>query len=283
MNTLNLKVEINYKSGFCFGVISAIAKAEKALSENKEIYCLGEIVHNEEENKRLSEKGMITIRKEELSGMHHKKILFRAHGEPPSSYEKANLNKNEIIDASCPIILKLQERVKKTYTKGENIYIFGKQNHPEIIAINGQINNKAVVFEKMEDINTNEMPKKITLYSQTTKSLEEFYFIIKKLKEAGIDVTVKDTVCRQVSNRQEDLKIFSEQFDQIIFVAGKNSSNGKVLYNVCKSTNPNTYFVSSVNELEKNRFHPKEKIGIYGATSTPLCLMEKIKQTLESF
>jgi 4-hydroxy-3-methylbut-2-enyl diphosphate reductase len=283
MNTLKLKVEINYKSGFCFGVISAIAKAEKALTENKEIYCLGEIVHNEEENKRLSEKGMITIRKEQLSGMYYKKILFRAHGEPPSSYEKAYLNNNEVIDASCPIILKLQERVKKTYNKGENIYIFGKQNHPEVIAINGQINNNAVVFEKLEDLNINEMPKKITLYSQTTKSLEEFYFIIKMLQEAGIDVTVNDTVCRQVSNRQEDLIKFSKQFDQIIFVAGKHSSNGKVLYNVCKSTNPNTYFVSTAGEIDKDLFHPNEKIGIYGATSTPLWLMEQIKQTLESF
>lgn len=283
MVKLNLKVAINYKSGFCFGVISAIAKAEKALAENREIFCLGEIVHNEEEIKRLSDKGMITINREQLSQLYHKKILFRAHGEPPSSYDKTAENNNEVIDASCPIILKLQARVKETYNKGENIYIFGKQNHPEIIAINGQINNKAVVFEKLEDIDIKLIPEKITLYSQTTKSLEEFYHIIKVLKEAGIKVTVKDTVCRQVSNRQEELMQFSKQFDQIIFVAGKHSSNGKVLYNVCKASNPNSRFVSSADEIEKSWFKPGEKVGIYGATSTPLWLMEQIKETLSAF
>ena len=251
---LNLAVEIDNNSGFCFGVINAIEQAEKYLKQNNKLFCLGEIVHNEEEIKRLEEEGIVTIDKSQLSELKNSTILFRAHGEPPVSYRTAIDNQNTIIDASCPIILSIQKQVVKSFQNKENIYIYAKKNHPEVIGLIGQIDGNAVVFEKLEELNLTEIPKKITLFSQTTMSLGKFQEIVEKIKEVGIDVKVKDTICRQVSGREDKIKAFCKSFNLVIFVAGKHSSNGKVLYDVCKSANPNTYFVSSEIEIEQNWF-----------------------------
>lgn len=283
MGELHLTTEIDQKSGFCFGVISAIDKAEKTLDSNINLFCLGEIVHNDEEIKRLEQKGLTIITKEELKTINNKTILFRAHGEPPSSYELAQHNNNLIVDASCPIILKLQKIVKQSYDNNENIYIFGKRNHPEIIAINGQIENKAFVFENLEELELNRIPKKITLYSQTTQSLEKFRIIVQTLLKAGIDVDVKDTICRQVSNREPNLIKFCKRFNKIIFIAGTNSSNGKVLYNICKKINDNTHYVSSPDQIKKEWFNKNDKVGICGGTSTPMWLMKKAEEKILSY
>jgi len=282
MNRLNLQVVIDDKSGFCFGVVGAIEKAEKELLASGELFCLGEIVHNDEEVKRLEIRGMVNISIEDLSLIRDKTILFRAHGEPPESYQVALKNENRIIDASCPIILKLQKRFRESYEKGETIYLYGKPNHPEVIGLNGQIGNNAVVFGHFEDLDMKLMPRKITLYSQTTMSIESFYDIVKKLEEAGINVKVKDTICRQVSHREPSLRQFSRKFNKIVFVAGKRSSNGSVLFNVCRQENPNTYFVSSPGEIFERWFEPGDSVGICGATSTPMWLMKNIEKKLLS-
>ncbi|MEI8006767.1 MAG: 4-hydroxy-3-methylbut-2-enyl diphosphate reductase [Bacteroidota bacterium] len=282
MTRLDLKVEIDDKSGFCFGVVGAIEKAEHELKATGELFCLGEIVHNDEEVKRLEIEGMVNITKSDLDRIQHKTILFRAHGEPPDSYQVALKNGNRIIDASCPIILKLQKRFRESYDKGETIYLYGKPNHPEVIGLNGQIGNKAVVFGHLEDLDFQVMPEKITLYSQTTMSIDSFYDIVRKLEDAGIDVTVKDTICRQVSHREPSLKQFSRKFRKIIFVAGKRSSNGSVLFHVCRQENANTYFVSSPADIFENWFEKNDTVGICGATSTPMWLMKDIEKKLLS-
>jgi 4-hydroxy-3-methylbut-2-enyl diphosphate reductase len=282
MGKLNLTTEIDQKSGFCFGVISAIEKAEKTLDNYGNLFCLGEIVHNDEEIKRLEKKGLLTIAKEEYRVMNNKTVLFRAHGEPPESYEIALRNNLTIIDASCPIILKLQKTVKKSYDNNEHIYIFGKRKHPEIIALNGQIENKAFVFESLEELDLKKIPSEITLYSQTTQSLATFRKIVRTLKDAGIKVQVKDTICRQVSNREPNLIDFCKRFDKVIFIAGTNSSNGKVLYDICKNINKYTYYISSPEQIEKKWFKKNDKVGICGGTSTPMWLMKKAEEKLLS-
>jgi len=280
MNKLNLTVEIDAKSGFCFGVIGAIAKAEKILDNNEELYCLGEIVHNDEEVKRLQSKGLKFISFDEFKVLKNKKVLFRAHSEPPLSYEIALENNLEIIDASCPIIQKIKQKVKTSFANNENIYIYGKPKHPEVIAINGQINNRSVVFENIESLDIDNVPDEITLYSQTTQSLDDFREIIRILTERNIVVNVKDTICRQVSNRGPNMIDFCKRFNKIVFVAGTNSSNGKVLYNICKSQNANVYFISSPEQIDKTWFNAGDKVGISGATSTPLWLMKQVQECL---
>ncbi|MEI7491950.1 MAG: 4-hydroxy-3-methylbut-2-enyl diphosphate reductase [Bacteroidota bacterium] len=282
MGRLNLHVEIDDKSGFCFGVVGAIEKAEKELLASGELFCLGEIVHNDEEVKRLEIQGMVNITKDDLALIEKKTVLFRAHGEPPESYKLALANENRIIDASCPIILKLQKRFRESYDKGEAIYLYGKPNHPEVIGLNGQIGNRATVFGHFEDLDLDRVPKKITLYSQTTMSIDSFYSIVNKLEEAGIEVTVKDTICRQVSHREPSLRQFSRKFSKIVFVAGKRSSNGSVLFNVCRQENPNTFFVSSPEEIFERWFEQDESVGICGATSTPMWLMKNVERKLLS-
>ncbi len=277
---LNLQVEIELSSGFCFGVKNAIKKAEEVLDSGDELYCLGEIVHNDQEINRLVKKGMKIITHEEFKLLRKKTVLFRAHGEPPESYEIAKKNELRIIDASCPIILKLQEKIYKSYLNKETIYIFGLPNHPEIIGLNGKIENSAVVFEKYEDLDLKNIPEQITLYSQTTKSLRQFYDIIERLKKHGIRVKVEDSICRQVSNREQDLRAFCRRFDSIVFVAGTNSSNGKQLYDICKQENSNIHYVSAVNEIQPGWFGKDEKVGICGATSTPLWLIKDVKNYL---
>lgn len=277
---LNLHVEIEPNSGFCFGVKNAIKKAEEVLDNGDELFCLGEIVHNDQEIRRLVGKGMKIITYNEFKLLKHKTVLFRAHGEPPESYTIAEKNNIRIIDASCPIILKLQEKIFRSYLNKETIYIFGLPNHPEIIGLNGKIENSAVVFEKYEDIDLENIPREITIYSQTTKSLWQFYDVIERLKEFGIKVKVEDSICRQVSNREQELREFCRQFDCIIFVAGTNSSNGKQLYEICAQENSNIHFISAVNEINQHWFGENEKVGICGATSTPLWLIQDVKNYL---
>ena len=277
----NLSVEIDQNSGFCFGVVYAIEMAEDILAEGGQLYCLGDIVHNDEEVKRLEAKGLEIINHDDLKTLYNAKVLIRAHGEPPSTYELALQNNLELIDASCPVVLKLQNRIKNSYDKEEQIYIYGKHGHAEVVGLLGQTNNNAVVFQDLEELDLESMPRNITLYSQTTKSTDKFYEINRILKDNGISVNTNDTICRQVSNRDKELRHFARQFDRIIFVSGTKSSNGKVLYKVCKEQNPNTYFVSSIEDVKAEWFGIDEKVGICGATSTPMWLMEDIKGHLE--
>ena len=277
----NLLVEIDNHSGFCFGVVYAIEMAEDILETDGKLYCLGDIVHNDEEVRRLEEKGLQIINYKELKNIYNEKVLIRAHGEPPSTYELALSNKLELIDASCPVVLKLQNRIKTSYDKEEQIYIYGKHGHAEVVGLLGQTNNNAVVFQNLEELDLGTLPREITLYSQTTKSTDKFYEINKVLKENGITIKTNDTICRQVSNRDKELRAFAQKFDIIIFVSGTKSSNGKVLYKVCKTQNERTYFVSSLDDIRSEWFGQGEKVGICGATSTPMWLMEDIKANLE--
>ncbi|WP_268122777.1 4-hydroxy-3-methylbut-2-enyl diphosphate reductase [Roseivirga pacifica] len=277
----NLKVKIDLNSGFCFGVVYAIEMAEDILAEEGELYCLGDIVHNDEEVRRLESRGLKIINHEQLKEVKNAKVLIRAHGEPPSTYQLALNNNIELIDASCPVVLKLQNRIKNSYDKSENIYIYGKHGHAEVVGLLGQTNNEAVVFQDVAELNMAELPKEITLYSQTTKSTDKFYQINQMLEEAGVTVNTNDTICRQVSNRDKELRDFAKKFDVIVFVSGTKSSNGKVLYKVCKDQNERTHFVSSLADVKAEWFGKNESVGICGATSTPMWLMEDVKTHLE--
>lgn len=279
---LNLKVEIDTNSGFCFGVVYAIEMAEEILEEQGYLYCLGDIVHNDEEVRRLEEKGLRIINHEQLHSLKDEKVLIRAHGEPPSTYQLALENNLWLIDASCPVVLKLQNRIKNSYDKGEKIYIYGKHGHAEVIGLLGQTSNNAVVFQDLSEIKLEELPENITLYSQTTKSTDKFYEIKSKLLDAGKTVNANDTICRQVSNRDKELRDFASRFHKVIFVSGTKSSNGKVLYEVCKNTNPNTYFVSRPEEVQNSWFSSDDTVGICGATSTPMWLMESVRDQLQT-
>lgn len=283
MNNLNLKIEIDKYSGFCFGVTNAIKKAENILQQKHELLCLGELVHNEEELKRLEQKGLKIVQYAELTKIKNIKILFRAHGEPPQSYSLAGKNNNEIIDASCPTILEIQKQIKESYKNNENIYIYGKHNHPEIIGLTGQVNNKVVVFEDINELKISDLPKKITLFSQTTKDINNFFEIVEFLNKNGIDVKVHNTICKQVYTRQEELRTFAKGHDKIIFIADKSSSNGKVLFDECRKINPETYFVSSVKQIRKDWFKKNDSVGICGATSTPMWLMKNVEKHLGTY
>jgi len=279
----DLAVTIDKASGFCFGVVYAIEMAEDILDHEDYLYCLGDIVHNDEEVKRLTDKGLRIIEHEQLQNLRDEKVLIRAHGEAPSTYELALNNNLTLIDASCPVVLKLQNRIKNSHDDDEQILIFGKHGHAEVIGLQGQTNGKAIVFQDLQELDTIDLPSKFTLYSQTTKSTDKFYHIKDELLNRGYDVKANDTICRQVSSRYEDLEKFVVNFDKIIFVSGKKSSNGKVLYDVCKKYNDNAYFISNVDELDLSWFNAMDKIGICGATSTPMWLMEEVKAKLESF
>lgn len=282
-NSYNLKVEIDTDSGFCFGVVYAIDMAEQILDEQGYLYCLGDIVHNDEEVERLSKKGLRIITNEDLSTLQNEKVLIRAHGEAPETYKTALENNIILIDASCPVVLKLQNRIKTSYDQEEQIVIFGKHGHAEVIGLQGQTNNEAIVFQDIDELDHIDLPNNFTLYSQTTKSTDKFYHIKNQLTEKGYEVKANDTICRQVSNRDKDLPNFAKKFDKIIFVSGKKSSNGKVLYEVCRRNNPATYFISKADDLEKTMFNVGDTVGISGATSTPMWLMENVKNILEQY
>lgn len=279
----NLQVTIDKDSGFCFGVVYAIDMAEEILDEEGYLYCLGDIVHNDEEVARLKAKGLRIISHDDLQTLQNEKVLIRAHGEAPETYRIALENNITLIDASCPVVLKLQNRIKTSHDDEEKILIFGKHGHAEVIGLQGQTNNEAIVFQDIDELDNVELPAKFTLYSQTTKSVDRFYQIKDELLRRGYEVKANDTICRQVSNRYEDLGNFAGQYDKIIFVSGKKSSNGKVLFEVCKQVNPETYFISDPAELESSLFAENETVGICGATSTPMWLMKKVKETIESY
>jgi 4-hydroxy-3-methylbut-2-enyl diphosphate reductase len=283
MGAYNLQVTIDQDSGFCFGVVYAIDMAEEILEEDGYLYCLGDIVHNDEEVERLKAKGLRIIEHDALKDLRNEKVLIRAHGEAPDTYRTALENNITLIDASCPVVLKLQNRIKSSFDANEKILIFGKHGHAEVIGLQGQTNNEALVFQDIAELDNVELPHNITLYSQTTKSMEKFYGIKDELLSRGYDLKANDTICRQVSNRDKDLPKFVKQFDRIVFVSGKKSSNGKVLFEVCLKNNPNTYFISSTAELDVKLFAPGDKIGIAGATSTPMWLMQEVKAALEAF
>jgi 4-hydroxy-3-methylbut-2-enyl diphosphate reductase len=279
----DLAVTIDKASGFCFGVVYAIEMAEDILAEEDYLYCLGDIVHNDEEVRRLTDKGLRIIDHEQLQQLHNEKVLIRAHGEAPSTYQLALENNLILIDASCPVVLKLQNRIKNSYDDKEQILIFGKHGHAEVIGLQGQTDGNAIVFQDLAELDDVDLPGKFTLYSQTTKSTDKFYHIKEQLLSRGYEVKANDTICRQVSNRYEDLENFVVNYDRIIFVSGKKSSNGKVLYDVCKKYNEHSYFISNIEELDMSWFSVNDKIGICGATSTPMWLMEQVKARLESF
>ena len=280
---LSLDVTIDTKSGFCFGVEYAIEVAEEILKKEGKLYCLGDIVHNDREVKRLEDMGLEIIDHDQLKEMKNVKVLIRAHGEPPSTYDLAIKNNIILMDASCPVVLKLQNRIKKSHDKKEKIYIYGKHGHPEVKGLMGQTGKDAVVFQDINELDLDDIPRSITLYTQTTKSKEKFYDIVKQLTKKGIDINVNDTLCRQVSNRDNQLQDFSNNFDKIIFVSGTKSSNGNALFNVCKKNNNNSYFVSSSEEVKQGWFSQNEKVGVCGATSTPMWLMEEVKEKILDF
>ena len=280
MKTLHLDVTINKHSGFCFGVVEAIKKAEEILSSGKQLYCLGQIVHNEAEINRLEQKGMKTIYHDAFKTLKNATVLFRAHGEPPESYEVVKKNNIRLVDASCPIVTTLQKKVKKAYDNGEAIYIFGKHHHPEVIGLIGQTNNTAVVFQSIDELDLNNLPAEITMFSQTTRDKNEYNKIARIIQQTGTKVKLHNSICGEVANRQPEIKKFCKHFDKVVFIAGAKSSNGRVLYNVCKESNRNTFFISDVSEIKKEWFAPYETVGICGATSTPQWLMEKTKERL---
>ncbi len=284
-----MKVEINKNSGFCFGVVNAIKVAEEALTKTDKLYSLGDIVHNGAEIKRLNQLGLVTISKEEYFKMQNCHVLIRAHGEPPETYAYAKANSITLIDATCPVVLKLQKRIKKSYKEGlkteGQIVLLGKQGHAEVIGLAGQTENKAIILTSEKDLDKIDYHKPITIYSQTTFSLQDFNSLTNEIKQRAENaklVTAKDTVCRQVANRVPQLKKFVNGFDLILFVSGKKSSNGRFLYEECKKINPNTRFVSFLDELEKEWLSDIKSVGICGATSTPQWLMEDVAEWVKA-
>lgn len=269
-------VTIDSQSGFCFGVVNAIRKAEEELTKGETLYCLGDIVHNGQEVERLTRLGLKTIDHEQFKTLRNAKVLLRAHGEPPLTYEIARQNGIEIIDASCPVVRTLQSRIRKQYeqTPSAQIVIFGKFGHAEVVGLQGQTDNMALIIENIKDIDKIDFTRDIYLFSQTTKSVEEFRELVQAIEQRfrGRVFQWKDTICRQVANRSQHIQEFAAAHDLVIFVGGKKSSNAKVLYNLAHEANPNTLFVSNPEELPN--VDPNLNIGICGATSTPLWLME---------
>lgn len=283
------KVEIDEGSGFCFGVVTAINKAEEELTKGGTLYCLGDIVHNSREVERLKAMGLITINHEEFNRLHDVKVLLRAHGEPPETYTIARRNNIEIIDATCPVVLRLQKKIKQEYIQEDDeekqIVIYGKNGHAEVLGLVGQTTGQAIVIEKLEETGTLDFSKSIRLYSQTTKSLDEFQKIVEYIKEhISPDVTFEyyDTICRQVANRIPNIKKFAASHDLVFFVSGKKSSNGKILFSECKKVNPNSHLIDSAEEIDNELLLGAESIGICGATSTPKWLMEEISEAIKS-
>ena len=282
-----LQIEIDNGSGFCFGVTTAIQKAEEELAAGKTLYCLGDIVHNGMECERLKQLGLVTINHEEMSRLHGVKVLLRAHGEPPSTYELARENDIEIIDATCPVVLQLQRRIKRQYDAcpEAQIVIFGKPGHAEVLGLVGQTESKAIVIANVEEVKRLDFTRDIYLYSQTTKSLDEFHRIIEYIQEhISPDATFKsfDTICRQVANRMPNISSFATRHDLVLFVCGRKSSNGKVLFNECKSVNPNSHLIEGPEEIKKEWLDGVRTIGICGATSTPKWLMEQCRDAIIS-
>ncbi len=280
-------VEIDSDSGFCFGVVTAIRKAEEELEKSGSLYCLGDIVHNSDEVQRLSSKGLKIITHEEMERLHDVKVLLRAHGEPPSTYRMARENNIEIIDATCPVVLRLQQRIKQTFStpseERPQIVIYGKNGHAEVNGLVGQTAGEAIVIENTDDLEKIDFTRDVALYSQTTKSLDGFRHIADAIRARLAPhrrLETFDTICRQVANRVEKLQSFARSHDVVLFVAGKKSSNGKVLYANCREVNPNTYLISNADEIDPAWLNGAASVGICGATSTPRWLMEEVRDRI---
>jgi len=282
-------VEIDQKSGFCFGVRNAIGKAEDTLNTEDTLYSLGHIVHNELEVKRLQEMGLKTISHDEFFHLKDCKVLIRAHGEPPSTYEYARQNNIMLIDATCPVVLKLQQRVKKAsetmFEVDGQVVIFGHQGHAEVDGLSGHTNNQAIVIEHPDDLEKVDTSRPVVVFSQTTKSVDDFRKLSQKIQEQAIQgrVEIHDTICRQVSNRVPHLQDFAARFDLVVFVGGRFSSNARVLFDVCKNQNNHSYFVSSPDDMQAHWFSKANTVGVCGATSTPHWLMEKVAEQIKQF
>ena len=283
-----MKVEIDLESGFCFGVLSAIGKAEEELRSGDELYCLGDIVHNGIECERLQDMGLKTINHEQFSTLHGAKVLLRAHGEPPSTYDTARRNGITLIDATCPVVLKLQQRIHRQYEEldphTQQIVIFGQKGHAEVLGLVGQTEGTATVIESVDEMDRIDFSKDIFLYSQTTKPLDEFRRIVEYIKQhigSNATFTFYDTICRQVANRMPNIREFANKHDVVLFVCGKKSSNGKVLFKECKDANPQSYMIDTANEIDLRWLQDCNSVGICGATSTPKWLMEECKIRIE--
>lgn len=283
-----VKVEIDEGSGFCFGVTTAIKKAEEELAKGTTLYCLGDIVHNGQECERLKKMGLITINHEEFARLHDAKVLLRAHGEPPETYTLAQANNIEIIDATCPVVLRLQKRIKQESDNipeelEKQIVIYGKSGHAEVLGLVGQTHGKAIVIETPAEAANLDFNKDIRLYSQTTKSLDEFWQIVEYIKAhiaPSATFDYYDTICRQVANRMPNIRKFAAAHDLIFFVSGRKSSNGKILFQECKKVNPNSYLIDQPGEIDRSLLENVHSIGICGATSTPKWLMEECKKVI---
>lgn len=286
-----IKVEIDEGSGFCFGVVTAINKAEEELAKGETLYCLGDIVHNSREVERLKTMGLITINREEFKQLRNAKVLLRAHGEPPETYMIARENNIEIIDATCPVVLRLQKRIKQEFLQDaandeKQIVIYGKNGHAEVLGLVGQTDGKAIVIEKAEEVKKLDLNKSVRLFSQTTKSLDEFQEIVAYIKQnISPEATFEyyDTICRQVANRMPKLREFAATHDLIFFVSGKKSSNGKMLFEECLKVNANSHLIDNEKEIDPSLLQNVQSIGVCGATSTPKWLMEKIYSHIQSF
>jgi 4-hydroxy-3-methylbut-2-enyl diphosphate reductase len=290
-----LKVTVDQNSGFCWGVVRTIDIAEQELQESRKLYSLGDIIHNPIEIERLEEQGLSTITLDDLQNVKDAKVLIRAHGEPPETFRRAKELGIELIDATCPVVTKVQERIRKFYDNGYQIVIFGKKDHAEVIGLVGHTKGTAIVIKSVEEIDKLDLTKKTVLFSQTTMDKANFYrirdeirvrlkaeFEVGTFEEMAIDFHAKDTICGQVSGRDKKLREFSRANDVMIFVAGRKSSNGKVLYEIAREENPKTYFVEDEKELRAEWFSGIETVGISGATSTPQWLMERVKVSVEA-
>ena len=280
-----MQIEIDSGSGFCFGVTTAIRKAEEELAAGKTLYCLGDIVHNGMECERLRRMGLVTINHDEMERLHDVKVLLRAHGEPPETYALARRNNIEIIDATCPVVLQLQRRIKRRYdeNKDAQIVIFGKPGHAEVLGLVGQTAGRAVVVADLDGVKRLDFTRDIYLYSQTTKSLDEFHRIIDYIQaHISADATFSsfDTICRQVANRMPAISAFAMRHDLILFVCGRKSSNGRVLFNECRSVNGNSHLIEGPDEIDSAWLAGVETVGICGATSTPKWLMEQCRDRI---
>lgn len=282
-----IHIEIDNGSGFCFGVTTAIKKAEEELAKGNTLYCLGDIVHNGMEVERLHTQGLVTINHDDLGRLHDVKVLLRAHGEPPKTYALAQKNNIEVIDATCPVVLQLQRRIKKQYDANPDaqIVIFGKNGHAEVLGLVGQTQSHAIVIENMDDVRTLDFSRDIYLYSQTTKSLDVFRRIIDYIQShmaPGATFRSFDTICRQVANRMPHVASFASRHDLVLFVCGQKSSNGRVLFNECRRVNANSYQIEGPDEIDPAWLKDVQTIGICGATSTPKWLMEKCRDRILS-
>lgn len=289
-----MKVTVDRNSGFCWGVVRTIDIAEEQMQEERELYSLGPVIHNPVEIERLRVKGLTPITQDDLPRVSGKRVLIRAHGEPPETYARAKELGITLIDATCPVVTKVQERIRKFYDNGYQIVIFGKKDHAEVIGLVGQTNGEAVVIKSVGEIGIADLTRKTVLFSQTTMDKPTFYDIARVLREkiaevvigtfeeSAVDFHAKDTICGQVAGRDKKLREYAASNDVMVFVAGRNSSNGKVLYDICREANPRSFFIEQEDELQREWFAGAATVGISGATSTPQWLMERVQGAIET-